>query len=217
MPKGIYNRTKEHGRNISKANKGRPANKGFKDHKHSEETKRKLSEMSKGDLNHFFRKKHTEESKIKQSESHKGCRAWNKGIPRTEEDKRKIGLANKGKKRTEETKEKIRQTNIRLGRKPPICFGSKNNKWKGGITPLNHKIRTSLEMKLWRESVFKRDNYTCVWCGDNRGGNLNADHIKSFALFPELRFAIDNGRTLCKDCHRKTDTWGWKTYNELPR
>lgn len=88
------------------------------------------------------------------------------------------------------------------------CAGS----WKGGITPINHLIRTSREYKLWRTAVFQRDKYTCVWCGI-KGGNgetvvLNADHIKPFYLYPELRFAIDNGRTLCIDCHKTTDTYG---------
>lgn len=85
--------------------------------------------------------------------------------------------------------------------------GEKSHLWKGGITPINHKIRTSLEYKLWRESVFTRDNFTCIWCGDKTSGNLNADHIKPFAYFPELRFAIDNGRTLCIDCHKTTETY----------
>jgi 5-methylcytosine-specific restriction endonuclease McrA len=57
-------------------------------------------------------------------------------------------------------------------------------------------------MKLWREAVFARDKWTCQDCGDKKGGNLEAHHIKSFAEFPELRFAIDNGITLCKDCHK---------------
>ena|SRR3990167_911954 len=60
-----------------------------------------------------------------------------------------------------------------------------------------------------RRVFFQRDNWTCIWCG-LYGGNLNADHIKPFAYFPELRFAIDNGRTLCVDCHRKTGTWGYR-------
>ena len=77
------------------------------------------------------------------------------------------------------------------------------------------KIRNSFEYKLWRTAVFERDNYTCIWCADKQEVGhrviLNADHIKSFAEYPELRFAIDNGRTLCLSCHKKTDTWGIKS------
>ena len=85
--------------------------------------------------------------------------------------------------------------------------GEKHPNWQGGITPINRAIRQSLEYKLWRVSVFERDGYTCIWCGQ-KGGELHADHIKPFALFPELRFAIDNGRTLCKECHLTTETFG---------
>jgi len=59
---------------------------------------------------------------------------------------------------------------------------------------------------LWRKAVFERDNYTCIWCG-KKDKTIQADHIQEFATHPELRFAIDNGRTLCKDCHFKRH-WG---------
>lgn len=84
--------------------------------------------------------------------------------------------------------------------------GKKNSNWKGGITPVNAKIRASLKYKKWREKVFKRDKYTCVWC-KQVGGELNADHIKQFAYYPKLRFKLSNGRTLCIGCHKKTDTY----------
>ena len=88
--------------------------------------------------------------------------------------------------------------------------GENHPSWKGGTTPINHKIRTSLEYKLWREAVFKRDNYTCVWCKIK--GYLNADHIRMFAYRPELRFELSNGRTLCEACHAWKTKWDMKIY-----
>lgn len=71
----------------------------------------------------------------------------------------------------------------------------------------NKKIRQSWAYKAWRTLVFERDNYTCTGCA-TRGSKLHADHIKPFALYPELRLEVSNGRTLCIPCHLKTNTYG---------
>ena len=113
-----------------------------------------------------------------------------------------------GHKHSKEAKNK-------MSKKAKLRIGEKNSAWKGGKMaqyPEYERIRKSVEYLIWREAIFKRDNWTCVWCGDNKGGNLNADHIKPFALLPELRFAIDNGRTLCVPCHRMTDTFAGKGF-----
>lgn len=87
--------------------------------------------------------------------------------------------------------------------------GENNKNWKGGVTSPNETARKSISYKVWRKAVFERDNYTCVFCGEKESisGKLEADHIKPFAYFEELRFDIGNGRTLCKECHKKTDTY----------
>lgn len=79
--------------------------------------------------------------------------------------------------------------------------GESHWNWKGGVTPKNQKGRNSPSYKEWRAAVFRRDNYTCQMCG-KRGGNLNAHHKKPWAEFPELRFSVENGVTLCHSCHK---------------
>jgi len=88
----------------------------------------------------------------------------------------------------------------------PKYRGEEHHSWTGGSNTEELRIRKSVEYKLWRKSVFTRDDYTCQIC-EERGVKLNADHIKPFSLYPELRLAIDNGRTLCVPCHQK---YGWK-------
>jgi hypothetical protein len=92
--------------------------------------------------------------------------------------------------------------------------GENHPHWKGGVTPLYKQIRKSPAYIDWRTAVFARDDYTCQICGlapgQGKRVDLQADHIKPFALYPELRFDIDNGRTLCIPCHRQTPTWGGK-------
>lgn len=85
-------------------------------------------------------------------------------------------------------------------------IGDKNPNWKGGVTSENRKIRMSLKYKLWRITIFERDNYQCLIGGKKHGNKLQVDHIQPFSLYPELRFELNNGRTLCINCHKK---YGW--------
>lgn len=134
----------------------------------------------------------------------RGVGKWMLGKKRSKSSIKKQLESKKGYKHSQETKNKISNAHK----------GEKNYNWKGGITPERKKLYFSFEYKLWRKAVFERDRYTCVFCGLKTGGGkrvtLNADHIKPWSLYPELRFAIDNGRTLCEPCHRTTDTYGAK-------
>lgn len=122
----------------------------------------------------------------------------------SEETILKIKIANTGKKDTLEAR--VKKSNARKG--------DKNPSWKGGVSSKNKTERNlamnTLEYKLWREAVFIRDGFQCVFGGAAHGNKLNADHIKPWALFPKLRYEITNGRTLCVSCHRKTDTYARK-------
>jgi hypothetical protein len=129
---------------------------------------------------------------------------WNKGMKgifskeALESNRKKhLGIPppNKGKRMSDEQKKKLSE--IKKGKTGELC-----NAWKGGFTAEYTLIRSSLEGKLWKQSIFARDGYTCQKTGV-KGGNLVAHHILNFSSSPELRFAIDNGITLSKESHRE--------------
>ena len=75
---------------------------------------------------------------------------------------------------------------------------------KFGIEHPHYLNGKNEKKKQWKEAVKERDNYTCQKCGKilKKGDKLlDAHHIKSKEEYPELRFDVDNGLTLCHECH----------------
>lgn len=86
----------------------------------------------------------------------------------------------------------------------PQPRGEHHWNWKG-----NGSDRCKVEYVVWRKKVYERDNYTCQHC-NKVGGKLNAHHIKEWCNYVDLRFDIDNGITLCHNCHKNTHNYGNK-------
>lgn len=142
-------------------------------------------------------KHHSDETKRKMSSANLGRESALKGKQLSEETKKKIGLASLGKPRSLEVK-------IKISNSHRAKFVGKES-----YAQRMKYLRASFRYKEWRTAVFKRDDWTCQFCGV-KGGKLQADHIKPFSLFPDLHYEITNGRTLCRPCHFKTDTYGAK-------
>lgn len=96
---------------------------------------------------------------------------------------------NYGKSRPGYIKEILRTVNL----------GSKNPRWKGGITTEVQKLRNTWDYRKWKQFVLKRDEYKCTQC--NSVKDLHAHHIESFYRKKETRFDVNNGITLCHKCH----------------
>ncbi len=147
-----------------------------------------------------------------------------KGKHLTLTHKRKLSKALKGRVITQEHRKKLSKA---------LKGRTKFNEY-GIFVRIKKLLRLTDKYKSWRTSVFRRDSYTCVKC-HKKSGNLEADHIKPFSKIVDefmkpytfmtkdniLKAAFDysplwninNGRTLCKRCHKVTDTYGFKANN----
>jgi hypothetical protein len=129
---------------------------------------------------------------------------WNKGNGEYAK-KLGFGLWMNGKKATPEQRLKMRASMLQR-----VASGN-HNFYIDGRTPLNASLRHSAHYKIWRDEVFERDDYRCLWCGVKSGETghrviLQADHILPWSKFSQYRFDVNNGQTLCYDCHKvKTD------------
>lgn len=223
--------TEETKRKIGKANSGR---------KPSEETRKRMREAQLGEKSHRWKPKI---KKICQQcgrefevfPYQKDAKFCSKKC--SDEFEKKIGGYNKKKLiHSEITKQKLSKLKKKYFKEHPEAKiklsedrkGSKGSNWKGGHVLLKDTIRHCYKYRQWRSDVFTRDDFTCQICG-KRGGRLVADHIKAFSLILQennittLEQALDceelwninNGRTLCEECHRKTENYGGKANKKI--
>lgn len=121
--------------------------------------------------------------RVPKSAFKKGCSPWNKGT------KGLVKAWNKG----------LKGAQVGWNKGTVGLMPRPHNKIGDGITSQS-KLERAKFRKTTQMLVFQRDDFTCQMC-DQRGGNLQVDHKKSWSQYPELRFDIDNCRTLCMACH----------------
>lgn len=179
----------------------------MKNFKHTEETKKKISDAQKGrkisdehrkniGLGHIgirpttetraklsawqIGRKMSDEAKKKMSDAKKGKVTWNKGKKLSNEHKEKLSLAKKGK------------------------TGELSSRYMKDRSKLGHyfkKERHSYITRKWTKEIKKRDKFMCKINNDECCDRLETHHILNWIDYPELRYDVNNGICLCKFHH----------------
>lgn len=162
----------------------------------------------------YKRKPFTEEHKknlAKVSVFQKGHKKFGTGMlgkKHTEKTKKKISLSKKGEKRSLETRVKISDS-----KKGTIPWnkGIRYQRIKEGIRYQRIKDRSLLKTgrekaydtkyKYWMIEVKKRDKWKCKISNQSCKGRKESHHILSWRDYPNERYNINNGITLCQFHH----------------
>jgi hypothetical protein len=81
-------------------------------------------------------------------------------------------------------------------------IGKRGGNYIDGKSLERDRARLSRQLLEWRKAVYLKDDFTCQIC-HKKGVIINAHHLQSWTDYPELRFDVSNGITLCIDCHGK--------------
>lgn len=142
----------------------------------------------------------------------KGIYPRKKGGKRSEETKLKMSLASKGRPKSEKHKESLSKAKLGmphiLSEFGKISFRKKmsaenNPKWikDRSLIKIGDRDLHDPLTKQWRQQVKIRDNFTCRIADIKCNGRLEVHHILRWSEFPELRYQINNGITLCHAHH----------------
>ena len=130
-------------------------------------------------------------------------RLGKKGYKATAEHRLKLSIAKSKENLSRETRLKMSESHK----------GDKHWNWRGGECIRNKKQYFDINYRLWREEVFRRDKYKCRNCGIS-GVYITAHHIKSWKNYPDMRYEVSNGLTLCEKCHSLTDNYKGRVNNK---
>ena len=154
-----------------------------------------------------------------------------KGIPHTKEWKEKMSALQKGRKKLIDIRKKFILENPKKAHEGCVKGGKNAGGFKGthseetkklisinrkgkNVGVMNHKYildRTMLiksekkhfdgRYRGWAKAVKDRDNWVCRIADVNCNGRMEAHHILRWSEFPELRYEVNNGITLCASHH----------------
>mgnify|MGYP001601780754 CR=1 FL=1 len=151
----------------------------------------------------------------------KGKISWNKGIPNTWYNPKGLEIGRgyfKGKKMTQESC--VKMSLARIGKKASLATrkkmsiaiknaiprGENHYKWNPDREYIKHNKRDNVnaEYHLWARNIKRRDGWICKIKNIDCYGRLEAHHILPWSQFPELRYELNNGITLCQFHHPRT-------------
>jgi hypothetical protein len=84
--------------------------------------------------------------------------------------------------------------------------GENNYNYKRELTDeqrAENNSRANLpEQRVWKKLVYIRDGHSCMCCGSSQSNFLQAHHLDGYNWCIEKRTDVENGATLCIDCHK---------------